>query len=201
MIASQKLMQSVKRVVGYSPRALYRNNIESELSDMLTDRMLLAARRAFPGERVDVAIGNFGGIRCDLPQGEVTADDFISMFPFHSPLVLVKVKGSRLAEIFDSLASENLQPFSGATIVARKGVAEIVKVSGREIDPEEVYGIASVDFLLYGGDNLFLAKDALEILVADDIEVIDFIMEYVDSLGKAGAPITYRRDSRMTFMK
>jgi 2',3'-cyclic-nucleotide 2'-phosphodiesterase (5'-nucleotidase family) len=34
------------------------------------------------GKKVHVGVGNFGGIRIDMPKGDIILDDMLSMFPF-----------------------------------------------------------------------------------------------------------------------
>lgn len=199
VIAAQPSMASVKRFIGISPRALYRNKVESELSDLFTDRLLVAARRLFPDRKIDVSIGNFGGIRTDLPEGRIVADNFVSMFPFENRITYVRITGARLREIFRQFASENLEPFGGARMTVRGGEIVSLEVGGKPIDDSAEYGVATIDFLLTGGDNLYLEKDAIEIIKSDVLE-LTAILEYVDSLSAAGAPITYHTDGRMTVL-
>lgn len=199
VIDAQSEMTPVKRYIGESPRVLRAHKPESELSDMMTDRMLITARRIFSDKQIDVAFGNFGGIRTIIPKGRVIADDIISMFPFKNHLAYVKIKGTRLREIFDQLVTTGIQPFSGATLVVRDGNIESLLVGGKPIDDDAEYGITTLDFLLDGGDNLFLRKDAVE-FIQSDVILLDLVMEYVDSLSAAKAPITYHTDGRVSII-
>ena len=54
---------------------------ESALSNWFVD-ILMAKVEKLSGKKVDIGIANFGGIRVDMPQGDIILDDMLSMFPF-----------------------------------------------------------------------------------------------------------------------
>ena len=65
------------------------------------------------------------------------------------------------------------------------------------------YGNGSVDmrsFLLNGGDNLFVARNAVEIIDFDDTDVIDVMLGYVKSETAAGREISYSTDGRVKIL-
>ena len=90
MLDAQPAMASVKEVIGYSEKEMLRYRPQCELSNWFAD--FLRRKAAELTERkVDVAIYNFGGIRTDMPQGPITVDDIMSMFPFRNAICSVAV--------------------------------------------------------------------------------------------------------------
>ena len=72
-----------------------------------------------------------------------------------------------------------------------------VEIAGEPLDDDKVYGLATISFLLAGGDGLTLASNALSVTSFKDVDVIDAILEYVYAEAAAGRPIEYKTDGRV----
>ena len=194
MIAVQPELMRIKQVIAYAPEEMVASQPESALSDWWVDRIMVDVAK-ITGRKVDVGILNFGGIRTDLPQGDVLLEDMVSMFPFNNYLSYVSLKGSDLQEIFDFIAATRPMVLGGVKLVQDGHRIETLLVGGKPIDPKRTYGVATVDFLLAGGDNMQIGKNATQTVVTD-YRVIDAILPYVRSLGQAGKPLEYHTDGR-----
>ena len=197
LIAVQPQMSGLKEVVGYATRDMAAAAPESELSNWWVDRMMVDVAR-LTKRKVDVGILNFGGIRVALPQGDLLLDDFISMFPFKNRLTYVALQGSDLQAVFETIAASRPFVLGGAKMVVTQHHIDTLLVGGKPIDPKKVYGVATVDFLLDGGDGLTVAKNAKEMIMSD-CTVIDAVLPYVRSLQAAGKPVEYFTDGRLKF--
>ena len=195
LLAAQPRMAHLKEVIATSAREMVRDYPESELSNWFIDELMRAVADS-TGRQVDVGIANFGGIRVDMPAGNVTLDDIKSMFPFRNKLSYVAMPGSELLEILQNMAATRFQVLGGMRVVARDGQLESVLVGGEPLDVKKVYGVATIDFLLNGGDGLRLARNARELEILEGY-VIDTILPYVRSLTAAGKPIEYQKDGRV----
>lgn len=195
LIDAQPSMASVKEVLGYSTNEMKRYRPQCELSNWFTDFMR-GKTAELTGKTVDVAIYNFGGIRTDMPQGNITVDDIMSMFPFRNSLCYVALKGSDLRAIFEFLARTNMQAVSGVQLVVRNHKLESVNVGGEPLDEKKVYGVATINFLLTGGDGLFIAKNALE-LIDSGVYVKDALIPYIQRLTRESTPIEGKLDDRV----
>ena len=136
----------------------------------------------------------------DFPQGDILVDDLVSMFPFRNYLSYVALKGSDLQAIFDYMAATRPQVLGGVKFVLTGHRIDTLLVGGKPIDPNRTYGVATIDFLLDGGDGLTIAKNARELIVSDKT-VIDVMMPYVRSLGASGTPLEYKTDGRVVVNK
>ena len=65
------------------------------------------------------------------------------------------------------------------------------------LDDEKLYGVATISFLLDGGDGLSLASGASVVELYEDVQIIDAVLEHVAAETKAGRPIEYRTDGRV----
>ncbi len=186
-------------MIGYAPKAMLRTSPECELYDFAADAVLDAGTALF-GEKMDVAILNKGGVRCDVPQGDILLDDIISMFPFNNCLCLIRVKGSRLREIFTQMAQTGPQIIGGARIAIENRQLVSAEVGGQPLDDDKVYNLVSIDFLLGGGDHYFLSKDAIE-LVQSELLLRDAILPAVKRFTEESKPFEYKTDGRVQVSK
>ncbi len=159
--------------VGCSARVLGRSRVEeSELGNFAADAILAA----FPG--ADLAIQNSGGLRADLPAGELRREHVQRVMPFENQLVLVELDGRRL-ELLLRLGSSGAHgimqvagggyhfdpdraggdDLDGDGSVAPWEVDRLCSahVGGAPIEPDRRYRVAVSDFLYAGGDDLGLA--------------------------------------------
>ena len=196
---AQAKMARVKDVVGYAPEIMERNYPESPLSNWYIDALIKQSEIVF-GKKVHIGVGNFGGIRVDMPKGEVILDDILSMFPFKNSVVYVEHKGSVIRSILAEMAATRFQVLGGVRIVAENGKLVSVEVDGEPLDDAKVYGLVTNSFLLYGGDGLFLANDALS-LTDTGVNLCDVMLDYLKSEANAGRQIVGSSDGRIIIRK
>ncbi len=194
MIAVQPEMSALKKVIAHSAREMTHKKPDGDLSNWIVDHIMEDVA-SLTGRRVDVGIMNSGGIRVDMPGGDVILDDIVSMFPFKNHLCYVALSGEDLLEIFTSMAADKVQPFGGARLVVTDGKIDTLLVGGSPIDPEKLYGLATIDFLLDGGDGLKLAKNAKKLIITDKM-VVESMLPYVESYEAAGRLIESAPDGR-----
>ena len=199
MLDAQPAMASVKEVIGYSEKEMLRYRPQCELSNWFTD-FLRRKTAELTQRRVDVAIYNYGGIRTDMPLGPITVDDIMSMFPFRNTLCYVALKGTDLRAIFEYLAQTQMQAVSGVQLVVRDQKLESVKVGGEPLDDKKTYGVATINFLLTGGDGLFIAKNALE-LIDSGVYVKDALIPYIQRLTRESTAIEGKLDDRVVIIE
>lgn len=148
-LKSEKLGPHLETAIKRGP------NPESPIGNLLTDILLASEPRA------DVAIHNtLGGIRADLPSGDLTYGSVYEMFPFDNRIVHLSLSGAELKAV---LANQIEGPvrrghISGISVDAdcEAGELEITvrKSSGEEILDHERLLIVTNDFLVSGGDSV-----------------------------------------------
>ena len=200
VLKAQPKMARVKDVVAHSAGSWDKGYPESELSNWLID-IMIAKTEAISGRPVHMGVTNFGGIRADMPQGDVILDDLLSMFPFKNYLVYLEHKGSTIRRIIEEMAATRFQVLGGVRVVVKGDKVESVEIGGEPLDDSKVYGLVTVSFLLHGGDGLFLANDALSMTEYHDVNVIDAVLEHVYAETAAGRSLEYKKDGRVTIIK
>ena len=196
VLDAQPAMARVKDVVGYSTEAMSASYPESALSNWFID-LLMRKTESLSGKKVHIGITNFGGIRVDMPEGEIILDDMLSMFPFKNQLVYVEHTGKQIRTILEQMAAGRFQVLGGVKVVADGGKLVSVKIDGEPLDDEKVYGMATISFLLGGGDGLVLEENALSVTVYEDVQIIDAVLEHIYAEKAAGRPVEYKTDGRV----
>lgn len=192
---AQPKMARVKDVIAFSPAAMEKAYPESALTNWYIDCFMKEAEKIV-GKKVHLGVANFGGIRVDMPKGDVILDDILSMFPFKNTVVYLEHKGTVIRKLLEGMAADSFQVLGGVRVVAENGKLVSVEIDGEPLDDDKIYGVVTNSFLLNGGDGLHLASDAV---VIKDLEVLvcDMILEYVKAETAAGRHITGSADGRV----
>lgn len=199
MIGAQESMREVKQVIAFSSEEMVKDGPESALSNWFIDALMESVSE-ISGRKVDIGFTNFGGIRVDMPKGDVLLDDILSMFPFRNNLCYLELRGRDVRAILEQMASSGWQVIGGVRCVSsRDGRLLSAEVDGEPLDDDKTYGVATVSFLLDGGDGYSIAKNALRLDIFPQV-IIDAILPYVKSLTAAGRNIEYSRDGRVVIV-
>lgn len=198
LIDVQPAMARLKEIVAYAPESMIRGVPESTLGNFIVDRLFadMAKLAAPSGRKVDVAITNQGGIRQDIYKGDVLLDDIVSMLPFANYLCYVQIPGSELRGIFEFMAENKVQCVSGARLVIKDKKLVSAEVAGEPLDESRYYGVATIDFLLDGGDGYKIARGATDYLITD-VKIGDAILADIREMTAQGKPLEYYTDGRI----
>lgn len=197
LIDAQPRMAYLKEVLAYAPREMTVYPPESELGNWSVDAVMFGTQ-SVTGRHVDAGVMNLGGIRRSMPQGDILLDDILSMFPFNNHLCYVVLKGEDLHYLLDVMAGRNHpEALGGVRLVIRDGKACDITVGGKPLDESGTYGVATIDFLLDGGDGISVARNAQELIITD-VLVKDWMVPYIRTLGASGECVEYEKDGRVT---
>lgn len=194
---------------------------ETNLGDLCADayRVLLGA---------DVAFVNGGGVRTDIPAGDITYGQIIKVHPFGNMACLVEVTGQQILDALEfgarTTPSENggFLQVSGLTYtidttvestvetdelknfvkVAGERRVKDVKVAGVAVDPAKTYTLASHNYMLKQGGDGFTMFEGSKILkdevLVDNQVLINYI---VDELGGVVGSEYAKAQGRITVLK
>ena len=196
VIDAQPTMAAKKEVIGYSDHEIKEGRPESELSNLIVD-LIMTEVQDVTGKQVHWGMINFGGIRADLPAGNILMDDVESMLPFINYLVYVEHKGDQVRKIIEEMGPRRFQALGGVKILVENNQITSIAIDGEPLDDDKVYGMASISFLLNGGDGIRLAENALEIVTLDAI-VNEPVIKHIKKETAAGRKIGYKKDGRIT---
>ncbi len=165
---------------------------ESALGAVVADSMLAAT--SGPPALADVAVMNSGGLRADLPAGELTYGAAYEALPFANPLATVTLSGAELLAFLESSASSPLQVAGMAYAYAPAAPA------GSRIDAADVT-IGGVPLSLAASYRVTLNQYLLDRLAAGTGKVtsgedLDAFVGYARARSPLTAPATPRITTR-----
>ena len=133
---------------------LHRTRPESPLANLFTDALLQM-------NDADIAIHNvWGGIRAELPEGELTYGDVYRVFPFDNRVAIIELTGAQLRSIIAQQAHNRMRAagFSGMRVYvsceANDMRVSMLRPDGTEIEDDDKLRVVANDFLLLGGDSI-----------------------------------------------
>jgi len=178
--------------IGYAPERLWVGSPECPMLNWATDALWEAAKKAYPG-KVDIAIVNMGGMRCDWPAGAITRGQVFELMPFDNRLVVLTLKGEDVIALCESFAQYGGQGVAGMRVTVIDGHLADVQVAGKPVNPKARYTLATSDYLSGGTDHM----EALTRYVdcwKSDLLIRDLYMEAVQTQDTIRAAV----DGRMT---
>ena len=191
-------VEPLMEIVGYSEDEYSRQRPESGLSDFAAD-VIRAIAEQKTGDKVDIALTNFGGIRTSLPKGAVRVYDIFSIFPFDNSLVTFDIKGSDLRRFLEHMISRRrVEALSGVEIVITGNKADKLEVAGAPIDDNRIYKFATINFLMDGGDGVVLSDVAFN-RKDTGVWIRDAIVEYLREQMARGEKIVLQPDGRVKY--
>ena len=194
----QPKMGHLKEVVGHSARLLVNIRTEPDLplGNIVADALREKGSSYFKVP-MDFAISNYGGIRNPLPEGAILMDDVEAMFPFKNYMCYAKVRGSNLQRLLEQLAkTQAFQAVSGCKVKVKAHELVEAEVGGEPIDPNRLYNVTTIDFLLSGGDGIAIGALA-EDVVLTDVLVKDVMLEYFQKTEAEGKVVDGQKDGRV----
>lgn len=150
-------------VVGRSAKYMTPHRPESELSNLLADIMVWAAD--IYQEHPDFGVYNMGGVRADLPEGDVTYGDVLDIAPFENKIAFVTLTGEEVLELFSQFASTGGEGVSHDVrmVITPDGKLVSASLRGEPIDPRRDYRIATIDYLLGGNDKMLAFQKSKQV--------------------------------------
>ena len=174
------------------------------LGNFVTDG-IRAQAKARLGKPITLAIANAGGLRKnEISAGELRASDIFELLPFENALVALEINGAQLLKILQAVGARDAQ--SGARVHFKwndRNRAEflsgkLVDDSGREqeIDPEKIYTIVTIDYLLNLNSGAYALLHEAKSRTPLNLTIRDAMMHYVKSETAAGRNIRAAADGR-----
>ena len=185
----------MQQVVGVSETEMRSGRPESLLSNFTVDAILEISQRRSE-KKVDFALTNFGGLRAAIPAGNVRRYDIFSTYPFENYLVILDLKGEQVRELFNIMADKVEAMSSNVFLQIRAGRLNDALIDGVQIDDEKVYRIATLDFLMNGGDKLMPLKEAVAV-EQTGLLLRDVIFEKIAALTSKGELIKSKITNRV----
>jgi 5'-nucleotidase len=183
------------RVIGRSTEPLSNVREETGFGNLITDAFAEYGRQQ--GWKTDVAFYNMAGVRASFPAGQLTFGQLYEALPFSNTVVNVDLTGENLREVIDRAVCVTGRLHMAGVIVSYRfdggtpSCARSVTVGGAPLDPARTYHVATIDYLLLGGDGHTTFKRGTNVIYGD-VEV-DVVAAYIT----AHSPVSPRVEGRL----
>lgn len=183
-----KVKKITDRVVATSPEILTRSYGESApTGNLITDALMYKVPYA------DASFYNAGGIRTELPKGNITYGDVLSMYPFTNDVMSVEISGKDLKAIMSHAAD------------LKNGMLHVSKTVKFKYDSTKPLGQRIVEFDIKGkpvADNTFYTV-ALDSFIGKGGGGFDFTkgknVKYIKGLQTSQAIVDYMEHVKTSF--
>jgi 2',3'-cyclic-nucleotide 2'-phosphodiesterase (5'-nucleotidase family) len=141
--------------------------------------------------KVDIAIQNGGGIRRDIPAGDVTMGIMYELMPFDNTLFTMELTGKQVrAALEHGIMPETFAPGQFSGIIVKydsskpKGerIVEVKMLDGSLLNDDKIYKVVTNDFQAGGGDGYVMFKEGKN-LKDTSIPVRDVLVNEIKSKG------------------
>lgn len=194
----QSLDSQMNEVIGFAPEAMVKGSGETTLGNFFADAMLRKAKKLSGSDTNDLlAIFNNGGLRTNVPQGDVRVGTIFELMPFDNELVFMPLRGSDLARALDVVADKGGAPVSGVRFAMGKKKAYAITVHSSPLDTNKIYTVVTSDYLANGGDRLFAGGKPLPFSPGNCL-LRDILMENCRELHKQQSPLKASLDGRIS---
>lgn len=176
------------------PKGLFRgrNGEENLLGYWVTD--IMRARAALLiGRPVKFALTNSGGLRANLPAGQLKVSDMYGVMPFENELVTLEMTGQDVMDaVKQGILHRGSEPSSGVKLVLSGPVDKpeflITWEDGAAIKPDEPVTVATTDYLYNGGDSIPALKKGRRPFTTG-VSMRQMLLDACGDLAKAGKPL------------
>jgi 5'-nucleotidase/UDP-sugar diphosphatase len=108
--------------------------------------------------QADVAIMNSGGIRADLPAGDITYKDVLIVQPFANMVTYVDLTGAELMDYLQAAANQAsgsgaFAQFVGVELTLNGTTLSAAKVHGEPVQAGQIYRLTVNAYMASGGDG------------------------------------------------
>jgi 2',3'-cyclic-nucleotide 2'-phosphodiesterase (5'-nucleotidase family) len=112
---------------------------------------------------IDICLLNHGGIRAVIAKGDVTTRTAFEVMPFENSLVIVGLTGKEIKTLAEYFIKEKKpHPLYGMKIFIDKANFQIkkIEINNQTLNENQVYYVATSDYLANGGDNMIFLKES-----------------------------------------
>ena len=178
-----QLEEQLAEVVGHATGDFVKDDPEGALDNLVADALLHMARQ-WTRDTVHVSLINEGGLRVPVAEGPILMRHAYELLPFENFVTVLSLSGAQLERLADQIALAEGEPVAGWTMVLDGDDAVEVRVGGEPVDPDLVYRLATVDYLVNGGGTWSVLWEAEEGSREDlDILIRDAFVAYLREVG------------------
>ncbi|NJW51469.1 5'-nucleotidase C-terminal domain-containing protein [Salinimicrobium oceani] len=166
----ENIEKEMNLVLSYAPVDLTKSEgeLNTAIGNMMADAVMELGNPIFTkrtGKTIDIVLLNYGGIRSSIGKGEITTRTAYEVMPFENELVIAHLKGEDVREMVRYLIDDgSAHPVAGIELeIGEDNTIKKMLIQGKPLNDEQLYFVATHDYLLQGGDNMTFFSNAQEV--------------------------------------
>ncbi len=202
------MKEMMNTVIAKAGKELVRGNNRGP-GPIVADSMLVKTRTA----GVQIAIQNTGGIRRDIPAGDISVAEVYELLPFNNTLVIIDLTGNQLLSALEESIDFQLAGGNRGTHLYVAGISFRIDESAKKgmrirdamvqmsdgnysaLDGANTYRIVTSSYLAGGGDGMYIFRQAAGYRSDTGFIDAEVLIEYLKGLGTVTAPTEKRISS------
>lgn len=192
----EQMEAEMNRVIGQSTVRMTKpgNQPETLLGNFFAEVLLSETKKIDPD--VQIAFGTKGGLRIELPKGEITVGHIYELMPFENKVSILELSGESIGTLADYIAGSGGQPVAGMRMKIKDAKAVDVTINGQRLNKNKIYKLVTYDYLANGGDN---SRGLTQSVSRIDLElqVRECLLQFIEDQTRSGRAITSTLDGRV----
>lgn len=190
-----KLEEQMNLVIGQAPEAiLKRGTGETPLGNLIADLQKEYSEEKL-GYKIDISVMNNGGIRNNLPQGNITIGNIFEISPFENFIFILELDASDIKKLAEYAAENKSIAISGLQVVSNNGKLSEYFLNGELPKTDKTYLLAINDYLAEGGQGMDFLTD-LPRKAETTVLLRDLLVESIKARTAKGEKITAQIEGR-----
>lgn len=190
-----RLAEEMNTVIGETSGAILKiGQGETALGNLVADYQKAFAEMNL-GFSIDISIMNNGGIRNNLPKGQITLGNIYELSPFDNYLYVLELNSDNVKDLAAFAARRKILGIAGMNIVAKNGEVTEIKINGEPPLPGKTYLLAVNDYLANGGDGMEMLT-LLPRKIETDFLLREILITQIKSTTEKGQKITANIEGR-----
>jgi len=194
----EHLNATLDSTLAHNPKLLSKNDgdLNTAIGNLMADALLIQTNPVIKnqtGKEIDMVLLNHGGIRAEIPAGNVTSRTAYQIMPFENEIVVAELTGKKIKKMLKYLEkAKTAHPVSGIKILADKNFKILnATINGNEINNTKTYFVATSDYLVNGGDNMAFFNNPVN-LYKTDYKIRNAMIDYFKKIDTIKAEIDDR---------
>ncbi len=179
-----KLDVEMKQAIAYSDSALTRDGFESSLGNFVltaSEEYININKKTYSGN--SIVILNRGGLRNNLPAGEITKGNIFELMPFDNEIVILKISGQKLLDCIKAMMKEKKLISRNLGMKVKHEEPQDILIYTKPFNINEDYYVITSDYLAMGGDNCSFFGKPIS-YETTGVKLRDAIIVYCETLTK-----------------
>ena len=194
----EQIDRMMNEVIGESEMKMDKGGPESLLSNLVAG-VLQEAAVSVLGKPADMGLVNMRGLRNILPKGDISVGTVYEILPFENSLCVLTMKGTDMKRLLQAIASLKGEGVSGVRMkISKKGELLSVTIGGRPVEDNQLYTVATIDYLADGNGRMDAFLQAEKRECPQGATLRGLFLDYVRQQTAVGKKISSRLDGRIT---